>query len=449
MPAPPLHRVRRLSYSALALFERCSYRYYAERVAGLRERRGAGAGGESGSPRPRSATRCTACSSWSTWRDPRRPTSRSCATWYPAVTEEELERIGAFVGAYCESELARRVAALGGARPERPFAFEHDGVLLHGRLDVLHRDGPRALVVDYKTNVLGERTPEEIVEADYRLQRLVYALACFRAGAEEVEVVYAFLERPDAVVSTTFARAECRRSRPSCRTRSRRINAGEFVPTPERVHLPRLPGARRRLRRPAPGRRARRGTRRSRGRRSPDDDRAGSVILRAPLNPTLSQTRLAFCLVLATAFAVTAVASGAKRPTYMWTQPAPWGDPSYRATGDGLELWRPLVRWGVGVDETGDLFVRFSRMQWRGWGTSTAVATGLLEDCYAEGPKCEKPVHVRLVLSRPRRMTCGERASAGGTLVYTQYQLSGYRPLAGIEAFDAHLLTGFAARRIR
>src|SRR5262249_57143131 len=40
VPAPPIHRVRRLSYSALALFERCSYRYYAERVAGLRERRG-------------------------------------------------------------------------------------------------------------------------------------------------------------------------------------------------------------------------------------------------------------------------------------------------------------------------------------------------------------------------------------------------------------------------
>ena len=36
-----LHHVRQLSYSALALFQRCSYRYYAERVAGLRERRAA------------------------------------------------------------------------------------------------------------------------------------------------------------------------------------------------------------------------------------------------------------------------------------------------------------------------------------------------------------------------------------------------------------------------
>ena len=36
IPKPPVHRVRRLSFSALALFDRCSYRYYAERVAGMR-----------------------------------------------------------------------------------------------------------------------------------------------------------------------------------------------------------------------------------------------------------------------------------------------------------------------------------------------------------------------------------------------------------------------------
>ena len=37
VPAPPENRVRRLSYSALALFEMCSYRFYAERLVGLRE----------------------------------------------------------------------------------------------------------------------------------------------------------------------------------------------------------------------------------------------------------------------------------------------------------------------------------------------------------------------------------------------------------------------------
>jgi hypothetical protein len=119
-----------------------------------------------------------------------------------------------------------------GARPERPFAFEHDGVLLHGRLDVLHRDGARALVLDYKTNSLAEGAPEEIVEADYRLQRLVYALACFRAGAEEVEVVYHFLERPDAVVPAIFVRADVPALEAELSEAIARIRAGEFRPAP-------------------------------------------------------------------------------------------------------------------------------------------------------------------------------------------------------------------------
>ncbi len=231
VPAPPIHRVRRLSYSALALFERCSYRYYAERVAGLRERRSSvpGAIGLAATEIGDAAHRLLETVDL---RDPQPPGLEIVRTWYPAVTAEELERIGGFVATYCESELARRIAALAGARPERPFAFEHDGVLLHGRLDVLHRDGPAALVVDYKTNFLGERVPEEIVEEDYRLQRLVYALACFRAGAQKVEVVYAFLERADAVVATPFAPSDLATLEAELSDAIRRIDAGEFVPSP-------------------------------------------------------------------------------------------------------------------------------------------------------------------------------------------------------------------------
>jgi hypothetical protein len=160
------------------------------------------------------------------------PEIASVREWYPAVTDEELERISSFVASYCTSELAVRIAALEDVRPERPFAFEHDGVLLHGRLDALWRDGARALVLDYKTNSLAEGTPDEIVEADYRLQRLVYALACFRAGADEVEVVYHFLERPDAEVSTTFERREVPLLESELSEAIARINRGEFVPTP-------------------------------------------------------------------------------------------------------------------------------------------------------------------------------------------------------------------------
>ncbi len=231
LPVPPLHRVRRLSYSALALFERCSYRYYVERVAGLREERGTVAGTkglkatEIGDAVHRLLEHVDLAAPAPVDLEPLR-------SWYPAVSAEEIERISAFVKAYCTSDLAARIATLAGARAERPFAFEHDGVLLHGRLDVLWRDGPRALVLDYKTNSLAEGSPEEIIETDYRLQRLVYALACFRAGADEVEVIYHFLERPDAVVTTLFRRHELPSLEAELSAAMARINVGEFVPTP-------------------------------------------------------------------------------------------------------------------------------------------------------------------------------------------------------------------------
>jgi ATP-dependent helicase/nuclease subunit A len=236
VPAPPLHRVRRLSFSALALFERCSYRYYAERVAGMRptdERRAApGTTGLAATEIGDAVHRLLEVVNLQAPSPPEDLVDR-VRGWYASVSGEELDRICAFVRSYCDSELARRVSSLTGARPERPFAFVHDGVLLHGRLDVLQLDGEKALVVDYKTNSLEEGSPDEIVENDYHLQRLVYALACFRAGAREVEVVYHFLERPDAVVSSTFRLEQVEGLEAELSAAIARINAGEFRPKPD------------------------------------------------------------------------------------------------------------------------------------------------------------------------------------------------------------------------
>ena len=233
LPEPPLHDVRRLSYSALSLFERCSYRYYAERVAGMRPTDGNGGGpARQGLLATELGDAVHRLLELVDLAAPAPPDLEQVRAWYPGVTEEELDRIGRFVAAYCTSDLAERVATHAGARPERPFAFEHDGVLLHGRLDVLWRSGPRAVVVDYKTNSLAEGTPEELVEADYRLQRLVYALACLRGGAEEVEVVYHFLERPDAVLSASFTRGDVTSLEAELSAAIARIRAGEFRPTP-------------------------------------------------------------------------------------------------------------------------------------------------------------------------------------------------------------------------
>jgi ATP-dependent helicase/nuclease subunit A len=236
VPTPPLHRVRRLSFSALALFDRCSYRYYAERVVGMRptDERPAAAPGTAGLAATEIGDAVHRLLELVNLEKPLPPDDLAARVrgWYPNVTEDELERIDGFVRSYCESELAHRVATLPSARPERPFAFEHDGVLLHGRLDVLQLEGESAVVVDYKTNSLAEGTPEEIVENDYHLQRLVYALACFRAGAQEVEVVYHFLERADAVVSTVFRAEQIAELETELSEAIARINAGEFRPTP-------------------------------------------------------------------------------------------------------------------------------------------------------------------------------------------------------------------------
>ena len=64
------------------------------------------------------------------------------------------------------------------------------------------------------------------------MQRLVYALACFRAGAEEVDVVYHFLERSDAVVTTTFLRFELPALEAELSAAIAQINAGAFTPNP-------------------------------------------------------------------------------------------------------------------------------------------------------------------------------------------------------------------------
>jgi len=231
--APPLEPVRRLSYSAIALFERCPYRFYAERLAGMRPVDGSGripgqaglAGSEIGDAVHRLLERVDLAS-------PVQPSLDDVLSWYPGATGDELERISGLVGAFCGSPLATRLATLAGVGSERPFAFEHDGVLFHGVLDVLHLDGGKALVVDYKSNILGELDPADLFESEYRLQRLVYAIACFRAGADEVEVVYQFLERPDDVVAATFGRDELPALDAELSEAIARIQAGVFPPRP-------------------------------------------------------------------------------------------------------------------------------------------------------------------------------------------------------------------------
>ena len=106
-----------------------------------------------------------------------------------------------------------RLAASRSVRREAGFAFGLEpgggGPLVNGFVDVLASEGAGArLVVDYKTDRLEGAEPAAVVDRDYATQRVVYALAALRDGAERVDVAHCFLERPDAPVVRSFSAAD-------------------------------------------------------------------------------------------------------------------------------------------------------------------------------------------------------------------------------------------------
>jgi hypothetical protein len=61
---------------------------------------------------------------------------------------------------------------------------------------------------------------------------MVYALACLRAGADDVEVVYQFLEVPEEVVSRSFSQSDVATLERELGALVGRIRDGDFPPTP-------------------------------------------------------------------------------------------------------------------------------------------------------------------------------------------------------------------------
>jgi ATP-dependent exoDNAse (exonuclease V) beta subunit len=223
-PAPPANAVRRLSYSGLQQHARCGYRFYAQRLLGLPER-----------VEPRGED--TGMVGVEIGDAVHLLLEREDERWrlrYPAATAEDAAVVARMLESWRGSELAGRVSALDGdVRRELTFAFELDGVLFRGRFDLFHRGGDgAALVVDYKTNLLGEREPAELVEASYGRQVAIYALAVLRAGAPSVEIVYAFLDRPGAVWSRTFDAAEAAGLEEELRGWVTPVADDQFAPNP-------------------------------------------------------------------------------------------------------------------------------------------------------------------------------------------------------------------------
>src|SRR5206468_144937 len=105
-PEPPLHRTRRLSFTALSTFDQCSYKYYAIRVAGMSERRPDRRGeGDSGLRATEIGDAAHRLLEQVDLGAPAVPDLEQVREWYPTVTDEEVGRIRAFVLSYCDSQL--------------------------------------------------------------------------------------------------------------------------------------------------------------------------------------------------------------------------------------------------------------------------------------------------------------------------------------------------------
>jgi hypothetical protein len=191
-----------VSYSSLAEYARCGYRYYLQRVLRLADVEAPGAAtGADGTARGRVVHELLEALDFAAPVAP--APERVRALLAAEGVSGGAEEVGALIAAFATSPLCARLAAAGSVRREHPFAIPLGSgePLLSGVVDVLADE----LIVDYKSDRVGPETDlEQLVEQNYGVQRKVYALAGLRAGAPQVEVVYCFLERVGEPVRATF-----------------------------------------------------------------------------------------------------------------------------------------------------------------------------------------------------------------------------------------------------
>jgi ATP-dependent exoDNAse (exonuclease V) beta subunit len=241
-----------VSYSSLADYERCGYRYYLQRVVGL---------GDVASPAARAVSPIAAdvrgvvvhaLLERIDFVDPGPPdaattaaVARACGT--PIESAADIEEVMALTGAFAASPLCERLARAREVRREAPFAFTLDGVeLLRGFTDVAATEADGTLlVIDYKTDLLAAADDLAArVERDYAVQRLVYALAALHTGAPRVEVAHCFLRRPLQSPAAIYGAEDRASLEAELRARLAPLRAGRFevTPAPRRELCANCPG---------------------------------------------------------------------------------------------------------------------------------------------------------------------------------------------------------------
>ena len=221
--------VRAVSYSALSLYERCGYRFYVERVLGLRPRllpvsrseagERADEAHEADEIHPAADDDDGVATRYGLGRVVHELLERSARAGWATPAEDEaadllrregltpdarhVARVEALVGRFLGAPIRAELAGARSLHPEAPFAFRAGGLLVRGEIDLLADLGDEILVLDYKSDALAGSAPADHLER-YEVQRRIYALAALRRYGRPVRVAYVFLERPGEPVEQRF-----------------------------------------------------------------------------------------------------------------------------------------------------------------------------------------------------------------------------------------------------
>jgi ATP-dependent helicase/nuclease subunit A len=219
--APGAGGISTWSYTTLSELERCGYRYYLERELGMSEARRVIRQASAGATLEARARGTLVHRLLETldFHSPRPPSPEEVAVNARELgiptSASEREEIARLIGGALAAAPASRLGTAVRVRRESPFAFalhseEPGAPLITGVIDLLADESDGAcLLIDYKSDrVSGEADLDALVEREYGVQRLIYALAVLRDGAPRVEIVHWFLERPQDWVSARHTAAD-------------------------------------------------------------------------------------------------------------------------------------------------------------------------------------------------------------------------------------------------
>lgn len=215
--AGPIRPPEEISYTALALYDACAYRFFSERmlrVGAIDVRTGS-------DPLALGSALHGALELVARGRKVDADRLRALATAHRL----DADASGRLVDALAAVEASGIASFVRGGSPEVPFALRFPQGVVRGSMDLVVRDGGGATVLDYKTGRTWDAEGER-----YRAQAEVYALALLEAGAAPVTVRFVHVEAGCQEVVFAFQPADAARVRARIEQGFARLQTGEFPP---------------------------------------------------------------------------------------------------------------------------------------------------------------------------------------------------------------------------